>query len=241
MPVVVPDHNFNEVSIYLFENINNMKQFIANGGDPNIVRLSDYSTILHEAVNQGNREMVELLLLNGVDINRKTIQCLTPLYLAVLQGNREMVKLLLLYKPDLDSKTLRCLTPLHEAVIQRNQEMVLMLLQNGADPNVLTITKTTALFTATVNGYLEIVKMLLGFGAVLTVRTRTRTGTSAYDIAKKSSPEIFEMFEWFNIVGDLKQYSREDAVKMFHWFRSVTVSKKLTFTQLERKYQMKIY
>ena len=108
-----PDISIHEAAIK--GNIEAVKQHIAAGTDLNAKYLRDGyqgGTPLYYAVN-ANKEIVELLLANGADVNAKDNTGLTPLHRASAKDDTG-------------------LTPLTEAL---TKEIVELLITNGADVN----------------------------------------------------------------------------------------------------------
>jgi cytohesin len=94
------------------------------------------STPIRLAVAQGNKDVVELLLAMGADINMKdNLVGVTPLFLAVEAAEKDIAELLLVNKADVNSMTNFGYTPLHEAVLRGDKDMVELLLAKGANVN----------------------------------------------------------------------------------------------------------
>jgi len=94
-------------------------------------------TLLHAAVAGGHKEIVEMLLADGVDVLAATERGCTALNYAIAAHKKEMVELLVAKGVDVNSGGL---TPLMHAVCNqrmdaRRLEMVELLLTKGANPN----------------------------------------------------------------------------------------------------------
>jgi TonB family protein len=87
---------------------------------------------LHTAAWNVRKDMVELLLSMGADVNAKNSEGETPLHLAAQKSDRHMVELLLAKKADVKAKNNRGKTPLDVA-----SEFVADLLQPDGTPPVL--------------------------------------------------------------------------------------------------------
>ena len=109
---------------------------IKHGADSNRANHPYSKTLLDLAICGGYRSIVELLVINGADVNRVT-DVETPLHQAVEGGNLEIVKFLLSKGAQIDAinSIFEGDTPLHQAVISGNTEMTILLLENGANPH----------------------------------------------------------------------------------------------------------
>ncbi|PVH92326.1 hypothetical protein DM02DRAFT_605485 [Periconia macrospinosa] len=100
-----------------------------------ISRKDNYSrTPLSWAVNQGHREMVELLLDHGARVNFKDRSMLTALHIAVTGQHRDVVSVLLEHGANLEAKAEHgdTDTPLMRAILANSREMTQKLLEHGA-------------------------------------------------------------------------------------------------------------
>ena len=78
-------------------------------------RSENEKTPLHFAAQGGHREIVELLLEKGADVNVKNIASETPLHYAAAMSHKEIVELLITEGAVLNSGTSNGSTPLHYA------------------------------------------------------------------------------------------------------------------------------
>ncbi|MEH1854478.1 MAG: ankyrin repeat domain-containing protein [Nostoc sp.] len=121
------------------------------------------------AVEQGNKQVVELLIAKGADVNARTNYGETPLHLAAEQGNKQVVELLIAKGADVNARTNYWFwlnhngeTPLHLAAEQGNKQVVELLIAKGADVNAKNNDDMTPLHLA----YdLDVVKLLIAKGA----------------------------------------------------------------------------
>ena len=93
-------------------------------------------TPLHSAARQGHKEIVELLIANGTDVNSRDSTSKSSLHDAALEGHKEIVELLIIKGADLNAKSRYYGTPLHVAAGIGHKEIVELLITNGADVNV---------------------------------------------------------------------------------------------------------
>lgn len=95
--------------------------------------------LLARAVNQGNLEVVEILIAAGVDLNAPYLHSYnspTPLHIAVDDGRADILAALLAAKARVDARDRDKETPLHYAVREGKPDMVRLLLEAGANPKL---------------------------------------------------------------------------------------------------------
>ncbi len=97
-------------------------------------------TTLHWAAWHDRKEIVELLIAKGADVNAKTDNQYgdTPLHKAAWGGQKEMAELLISKGADVNAKSNGGATPLHMAVNQGEKEIAELLIAKGADVNTKT-------------------------------------------------------------------------------------------------------
>lgn len=191
-------------------------------GDPGLVASSDVAgyTPLLEAANCGNKEVVELLLINHADVNAKDNLGNTPLHYAILGGHKEIadflrqhggidfvaeiddasasgdllrVKNLLVGDRHLgSSRDKDLLTPLHFAASKGRNDVVQLLLSNGADVNSKTKYGSTPLIEAAWQGHKDVVDILLAHGAEVNVNGGIRGGTPLHGASIKNMVDIVQ-------------------------------------------------
>ena len=109
-----------------------IKSFIAQGVDINARNIRGHAPI-HLATAKGNRDVVQLLLENGVGVNVVgTDSGCTALHYAASLGHVDLCELLVRYGAETDAQTARLETPLHLAVARGHTEMVAILLKYSA-------------------------------------------------------------------------------------------------------------
>ena len=108
------------------------------------------------AAYSGHKDMVELLLDRGADINKESIFGTTPLHFAAERGNIEAARLLI---------SLGAKPQLTKAAANRQEKIISGLLQAGVDPDITDSDGQTALMRASILGHLNIVQILLQRGA----------------------------------------------------------------------------
>ena len=134
------------------------------------VKQLDNEFTLAIVAQNGDLEIVELLLKIGVNVNQKIrIFGLRPLDFACIRKNLEIVQLLLQHNADVKASEMDQRTPLHFACIYGHLEIVKELLKHKPDVNATWTTqesvKMTPLMLASDLGYLDVVEELLMHGA----------------------------------------------------------------------------
>ncbi|XP_029954855.1 ankyrin repeat and SOCS box protein 3 isoform X2 [Salarias fasciatus] len=117
------------------------------------------------AVDNGHREVVELLLGKGAEVNRAhTASCWTCLHQAVYKGHSEIVRLLV-DVCDLESVDDHKISPLFLAAQYGQKECLEILVNAGADVNTRSADLATPLLIASQEGHEACVALLLDHGA----------------------------------------------------------------------------
>jgi ankyrin repeat protein len=91
-------------------------------------------TPLHYAAEEGHKEIAELLIAAGADVNERWAGT-TPLHYAAFYGQNEIAELLIAKGADVNAKDEYGYTPLHDAVDEGHKEVVGLLIAEGADVN----------------------------------------------------------------------------------------------------------
>ncbi len=142
------------------QDLRSLRKLVA--ANPALVKGQDAggSTLLHHAAAFGTREILELLLKAGADVNARNGRGSTPLHWAVSDEGK--TRLLLEKGAVINSQTDSGRTPLYLAASQSDHDSVLrLLLDKDADPNLTTLNGRTPLMAAAGAGELSMVKMLL--------------------------------------------------------------------------------
>ncbi|KAL6831234.1 hypothetical protein J3E69DRAFT_379126 [Trichoderma sp. SZMC 28015] len=125
-------------------------------------------TALQAASEAGHREIVQILLDNGADVNDQGPRW-TALQAASGRGDKELVQILLDNGADVNQQGLFHQTALQQAVYYHHGDIIKILLDNNADINQEG-PKGTALLTAIEAGHGDIIQMLLDNGADINQR-----------------------------------------------------------------------
>ena len=90
---------------------------------------------LHEAIEKGDTETVQTLIVDQAALDSKNQFGATPLHLATANGNLPMVQLLLHAGAKPDQINFAKQTPLHFAALNGNAQIAQVLIQAGAEVN----------------------------------------------------------------------------------------------------------
>eukprot|EP00913_Durusdinium_trenchii_P033243 g31120.t1 len=153
---------------------------------------SECGTPLHLAASNDHAEVVRVLLDSGADVKAKDSQGQTPLHRAAPYAHAASSRFLLDGGAEINAKDCQGETPLHQAALQGHVEVVRFLLERKAD---LEVTDDdfgeTPLHFAAACGHKEMlgmVELLLDNRA--NIAAKDREGSSALDLAKKSSRSV---------------------------------------------------
>jgi hypothetical protein len=118
-------------------------------------------TALHFAVENGHKDIAELLLVNKADVEAKAYGGWTPLLNAVFGGHKDVVELLLAHNADVNVKEDAGRTPLHVAAENGYTEIAELLLTNKAEVNAKNREGQSPLLVAAALGHKDLVELLL--------------------------------------------------------------------------------
>ena len=116
-------------------NIEAVKQHVAAGTDINAHGGKYDGTALHEAARSGRKEIAELLIDKGAEVNAQGQYMGTPLHYAIGEGHKEIAELLIAKEADVNAKIEGGGTPLHYAATAAQKEIAELLIAKGADVN----------------------------------------------------------------------------------------------------------
>ncbi|HUU18205.1 MAG TPA: ankyrin repeat domain-containing protein [Sedimentisphaerales bacterium] len=146
-----------------------VKAFIQEGIDVNTKVHG--CTPLHCAVRYGHKEVAELLIAKGADVNAKDTQGRTPIDLAINQGRKEIAKLLASKSGDVS---------LHTAAYIGDLQIVQKFIDGGANVDANDRKGQTALHYAAKAGQIAVAKLLIANGADVNAGEWTPLQEAAY-------------------------------------------------------------
>lgn len=137
------------------------------------------ASLLHIASARGDIETVRTLLEDGIAIDLRSRNGLSPLHWSIYRDDTTMIDFLLECGSPVDIQTDEGHTPLMNiASSSGSTEKAILLLDHGADPNAVDNHGYTALHRAAETGYKDLVELLLNRGAVPNPEAEGRTPRS---------------------------------------------------------------
>lgn len=124
----------------------------------------------NQSVEERYKQVVDLLLSYGSDVNRHDRHHSTPLFLTVANGDHcvEIVQMLISYGAHPDCASRHKLTPLMLATMKGYEQMCRLLLHKNCNVNASnSVTGKSCFFTATQKGFVDIAKLLVYSGCQL--------------------------------------------------------------------------
>lgn len=155
---------FNEVLITFFGSVEEFKRFIEDGIDEMQFDQRTNSCLSYAIANYG-LDLIEGLLVMGVQAYNRAANGSTTMHQAVNSDNTNIVDLLLNYGCPIDVEDNLGYTPLAEAVMIGNMEFVRYLVQKGADINYTNDHGMSILHRAAEYCELPMIELLLELGA----------------------------------------------------------------------------
>lgn len=167
-------------------NIENVKAALAAGADVNSRNPEDgYTPLIGASTAQADTiEIVKLLIKAKAQINAKSKDGQTAMFVAAFLNKKEIVGFLISAGADLNLGEKSHLTPLMVAASQGFTEVAALLIASKANVNAKGKLGLNALFNASGNGHTEIVKYLIE--AKADVNSKTQEGFSPLAIAAKN-------------------------------------------------------
>ena len=115
----------------------------------------------------GSKEVVELLIANGADVNAKGMLGYMPLHHAVRRGSKDVAETLVAKGANIEAQNDSFMTPLFEA---ESKEIAEFLIAKGADVNAKAVFGLTPLHIAARYGRTEVAEVLIAGGAAINAK-----------------------------------------------------------------------
>ncbi|WP_255414891.1 ankyrin repeat domain-containing protein [Cardinium endosymbiont of Culicoides punctatus] len=147
---------------------------------------------IFSAIKRGYKDVTEVLIQSGADVNAESAYSATPLYFAVHCGNLAIVKLLLDYGAKPFAKLVNNNTAFQLAVSRGHKPIIRILIQQAVtkileqDANVdaaVDSQRNTLLHLAAKEGHIEIAQMLITQGADKAVKNNSNATPLAYALS----------------------------------------------------------
>ncbi|XP_008836722.1 2-5A-dependent ribonuclease isoform X2 [Nannospalax galili] len=153
------------------QNIDEIHKLLATGADVNVSEDIGGWTPLHNAVQCGRVDIVELLLRHGADPHQRKKNGATPFIIAGIQGDVKLLEIFLSKGADVNDCDSYGFTAFMEAAEYGRVEALRFLFEKGAKVNLSRETRedqrrlkqggATALMSAAEKGHTEVVRILL--------------------------------------------------------------------------------
>lgn len=183
---------------------------------------------LHKAAICGQIEMMQTLLIKGVDINARNCYGQTSLYLAIKNEQLLMFKFIVEQaNVDVTIPDNVGWAPLHEAAIKGNPEIVKKLLERGTQINWPNNNDLTPLHLAVLNGHTEIVQLLLDNGARVNLKDKHRRPIPICGISCRDNPAVIQALLDKGAHIDQRDESGSTPLHNAIIFREIEVAKTL--------------
>jgi ankyrin repeat protein len=150
------------------------------------IGLEKGQTILHDAIEYGNKKILHLLLSVGADVNAKNEKNFTPLHLAVEKNQAEIIQALLAAKASVSAKDKDGQRPIHIAANNGNQDIIKLLLPYETSASIAdkdNNLQRNLLHCAAMGGQPDVVKTFLQKGGTTLINQQDKEGRTALHLA----------------------------------------------------------
>ena len=145
-------------------NLTEVERLLELGADINLASNEDDNAPIIAAAQKGHIELVQYLIDEGADVNRRNSIGESALYVAGIAGHKDIVRLLL--NNGADPNVMTMTGPLlYQLAFQNNIELTEILLEQGANVNIKGGEYPVPISLAIRDGNKEVLKLLLEKGA----------------------------------------------------------------------------
>jgi len=149
--------------------VDTVRRYLEQGGNVNAKYGFDGNTPLQRAAQNNNKDMVEMLIAKGADVNAKDKDGNTPLQRAAQHNRKDVAELLIAKGADVNAKDKDGNTPLQRAAQHNRKDVAELLIAKGADVNAKYNAKNkedyTLLHWAAQNNSKDVAELLIVKGA----------------------------------------------------------------------------
>jgi ankyrin repeat protein len=147
--------------------------------------INDGVTPLYTAAQNGQVEVIKMLVSLGANVNAPNNLGATPVYVAAGNGHAHVIEALAELGADLHKPTHNGTTPLYAAAHEGQEGTVRALLKLGVDPNAPNLNGITPLYIAAQEGHESVIRALAELGATINA---AQHHTSQFDSVDDSCP-----------------------------------------------------
>ncbi|XP_033618023.1 2-5A-dependent ribonuclease isoform X2 [Fukomys damarensis] len=165
------ENNYSLIYAVKNKDVNQIEQLLKIGANVNFQEEEGGWTPLHNAIQGGSKDIVDLLLDYGADPHQRKNNGATSFIIAGIEGNVELLRLFLSKGADVNEYDSNGFTAFMEAAEHGNVEALKFLYENGANVNLHRETKDdqkllgkgggTALMDAAKRGHIDVLRILL--------------------------------------------------------------------------------
>jgi hypothetical protein len=168
-----------------------VKRVLKSAGDS--IQVRKRNKMVLKAAYKGHKEVVDVLLANGAQIEAATKSGFTALHMACGKGHLDVVASLLAQNAQIEAKNKNGSTPLHTAAQKGHADVVLMLLQRSPPANIEAANNNGVrpLNSAAHKGHSAVVNILIQHNADLNACNKNGI-TPLYSAAHRGHYDIVE-------------------------------------------------
>ncbi|XP_063923686.1 uncharacterized protein LOC135137861 [Zophobas morio] len=175
----------------------NAKTLLDSGASVNTTGTNNKNALHYASASKKvNQDIMLLLIAEGINLNARTKNGMTPLYIACLEGVYENVETLLGFGASVNTDDEHKKNALHYASTSRgiNRNTIKLLIERGIDVNAQNENGTTALHLTCLEGVYENVETLLNCAASINTTDKNNKNALHYASASRTvNPKIIKL------------------------------------------------
>ncbi len=225
-----------EHSILLSESLLEHLQNILTDSEINLFRLNENYLPLHVASEDADKETLESLISQSVDVNARSKSGNTPLHLASIKSHKQIIEILITKGADTNARNNDGRTPLFLACQKGYKDIIELLALNGADVNLGDNTGENPLLLICNSGKRGIAEILISRGADVNIQDKNGK-TPLYTACSRGHREIIDLLlakgadiygtEAYNPIQIAKDKGYKDIAQILLSHKKATLSNKL--------------